>query len=102
MTDYEVAAGGADRKVKFSTRALPPLPPKLKGNWKFANISLFLYIKISIHFATGTARTESPATTELNPATEESNEDRDEKKDVQKTMDFAANIEKVKEVTKTN
>lgn len=30
MGDYGVA-GGADKKVKFSTRALPPLPPKLKG-----------------------------------------------------------------------
>lgn len=31
LTDYEVANGGGDKKVKFSTRALPPLPPKLKG-----------------------------------------------------------------------
>ncbi|XP_055304148.1 putative uncharacterized protein DDB_G0277255 [Sitodiplosis mosellana] len=76
MTDYEVAAGGTERKVKFSTRALPPLPPKLKG----------------------TARIESPGTIESNSAAEESNEDRDGKKnDVQTTMDFATNIEKVKE-----
>lgn len=32
MGDYGVAAS-ADKKVKFSTRALPPLPPKLKGMW---------------------------------------------------------------------
>lgn len=38
MTDYEVAAGGADRKVKFSTRALPPLPPKLKGKHWFLRV----------------------------------------------------------------
>lgn len=31
MADYGVAAT-ADKKVKFSTRALPPLPSKLKGN----------------------------------------------------------------------
>lgn len=30
MGDYEVGTG-ADKKVKFSTRALPPLPPKLRG-----------------------------------------------------------------------
>lgn len=48
-------------------------------------------------FSVGTARIESP--NESNSAAEDSNEDRDGKKnDVQTTMDFAANIEKVKEV----
>ncbi|XP_031625215.1 probable serine/threonine-protein kinase DDB_G0282963 [Contarinia nasturtii] len=78
MTDYEVATGvgGNDKKAKFSTRALPPLPPKFKG----------------------TTRTESPATNESSSAAEENVDDRDGKKnDVQTTMDFAANIEKVKE-----
>lgn len=49
----------------------------------------------------GSARTETPATNESNTITvvEEVSEDRESKKsDVQTTMDFAANIEKVKEV----
>lgn len=54
-------------------------------------------------FSEGTARIESP--NESNSATEDGNEElfRDGKKnDVQTTMDFAANIEKVKEVTCSN
>lgn len=34
IADYEVATS-ADKKVKFSTRALPPLPPKLKGSHEY-------------------------------------------------------------------
>lgn len=49
----------------------------------------------------GAVRTESPIVNESNPAMDEVNEDRESRKgDVQTTMDFAANIEKVKEVTR--
>lgn len=51
----------------------------------------------------GSARTEVPATVEPIPVADETNEERDIKKnDVQTTMDFAANIEKVKEVSEHN
>lgn len=52
-------------------------------------------------FFPGTVRTESPSAIESNAlTTEEPNEEREGKKnEVQTTMDFAANIEKVKEVS---
>lgn len=105
MTDYEVATGvgGIDKKAKFSTRALPPLPPKFKGKFNRKKLSTVNLLLRSVFFGTGAARTESPATNEsATTAVEENGDDRDGKKnDVQTTMDFAANIEKVKEVTFT-